>query len=79
MCVCVCMCVCVYILFYIIFHYGLSQATEYSSLCYTTGPGCLSIFYSLHLSQTPNPFLPQPTHLGNQRSVLYVCEFISVS
>ena len=29
----------------IIFHYGLSQNTEYSSLCYTVGPCCLSILY----------------------------------
>ena len=28
---------------YILFHYGLSQDTEYSSLCYTVGPCCLSI------------------------------------
>ena len=29
-----------YILFYILFHYGLSQDIEYSSLCYTVGPCC---------------------------------------
>ena len=28
---------------YILFHYGLSQDIEYSSLCYTAGPYCLSI------------------------------------
>ena len=33
----------VYILFHILFHYGLLQDTEYSSLCYTVGPCCLSI------------------------------------
>ena len=27
------------------FHYGLSQDTEYSSLCYRVGPCCLSILY----------------------------------
>ena len=27
-----------YILFHILFHYGLSQDIEYSSLCYTVGP-----------------------------------------
>ena len=32
-----------YILFYIFFHYGLSQDIEYSSLCYTVGPCCLPI------------------------------------
>ena len=30
-------------LFNIPFHYGLSQEIEYSSLCYTVGPCCLSI------------------------------------
>ena len=29
-----------YILFHILFHYTLSQYTEYSSLCYTGGPCC---------------------------------------
>ena len=31
--------------FYILFHYGLSQDIEQSSLCYTIGPCCLSILY----------------------------------
>ena len=35
----------IYILFYILFHYGLSQDIEYSSQCYTVGPCCLSILY----------------------------------
>ena len=35
----------IYILFHILFHYGLSQDIEYSSLCYTVGPCCLSIPY----------------------------------
>ena len=39
---------CVYIYIYIYsfwysFHYGLLQGTEFISLCYTVGPGCLSI------------------------------------
>ena len=34
-------------LFKIIFHYGLSQDIEYSSLCYTAGPCCLSSLYIL--------------------------------
>ena len=48
------MCVCIYIfryththiyfLFQILFHYGLLQDIEYTSLCYTVGP-CLSILY----------------------------------
>ena len=33
------------ILFHILFHYSLLQDTEYSSLCYTIGPCCLSILY----------------------------------
>ena len=37
----------IYILFYILFHYGLSQDIEYSSLCYTVGPCCLSSLYIL--------------------------------
>ena len=35
----------IYILFHILFHYGLLQDMEYSSLCYTVGPDCLSILY----------------------------------
>ena len=34
-----------YTLFIFFFHYGLSQDIEYSSLCYTVGPCCLSILY----------------------------------
>ena len=64
----------IYILSHILFFYGLSQDTEYSSLCYTLGPCCLSITnkIALHL---PNPKLPvsSPT-LGNLRSVLCVHE-----
>ena len=33
----------IHILFYILFHYGLSQDIEHSSLCYTVGPCCLCI------------------------------------
>ena len=29
----------------ILFHYDLSQDIEYSFLCYTVGPYCLSILY----------------------------------
>ena len=35
----------IYIVFHILFHYGLSQDIEYSSLHYTVGPCCLSILY----------------------------------
>ena len=36
----------IYIL-HVHFYYGLSQNTEYSSLCYIVGPYCLSILYIL--------------------------------
>ena len=47
--------------FWILFHYWLLRDIEYSSLCYTVGPCCLSILYivvCICLSQTPNLFLP---------------------
>ena len=50
----------IYILFHILFHYGLSQDIEYSSLCYTVGPCCLSIPYvivCIYQPQTPRPSL----------------------
>ena len=38
--------ICIYILFLsILFHYGLSEDIEYSSLCYIVEPYCLSILY----------------------------------
>ena len=33
----------IHILFHILFHYGLLQDIEYSSLCYTVGPCWLSL------------------------------------
>ena len=36
---------CVYMLFQILFHYRLLQGIEYSSLCCTVSPCCLSILY----------------------------------
>ena len=39
-----------YILLQILFHYRLLQDIEYSSLCYTVGPCCLSfLFYKFIL------------------------------
>ena len=35
----------IYILFNILFHYGLSQNIEYSSLCYPVGPCCLFLTF----------------------------------
>ena len=37
----------IYILSHILLHYGLSQDIEHSSLCYTVGPCCLSILYTI--------------------------------
>ena len=67
--------ICIYTLFHILFHYGLLQDIEYSSLCsYSrTLLFILSMYNSLHLL-TPN-FQPIITPLGNYRSVLclWVC------
>ena len=43
-----------YILFQILFPYRLLQNLEYSSLCYTVGPCCLSIIYSSVYILPPN-------------------------
>ena len=37
----------IYVFFHILFHYGLSQDTEYRSLCYVLGPCCLPVLYPL--------------------------------
>ena len=53
----------IYILSHILFHCGFSQDMEYSSLCYTVGPYCLSILYiavCICSSQTPSPSSPAP-------------------
>ena len=73
---------CMYIPFHILFHYSLSQDIEYSSLCYAVGPCCLSIpqvIVSICWPQTPKLSLPHPHFpLGSYKSVLYVCESVSV-
>ena len=51
------------LLFHILFHYGLSQDIEYSSLCYIVGP-CLCIHFmynSLHLLIPTSHFIPPLT------------------
>ena len=61
-------CIYIYIIFYIPFHYGLLQDIEYSSLCYTVGPCCLSILYNVNLLiPAPNFSLPIPFPFGNHR------------
>ena len=39
-----------------LFHYGLSQETGYSSLCYTAGPCCLCILNVIACIGIPNSF-----------------------
>ena len=63
----------IYILFHIIFHYGLFQDIEYSSLCYTVEP-CFSILY-IGLAKT---FIwegtKNPTELfGHPNIIVYTC------
>ena len=41
------------IFFQILFHYRLLQDIEYSSLCSTVGPGCLSVLYIVVVSVNP--------------------------
>ena len=68
------------ILFHTIFHCGLSQSIKKRSLFYTVGP-CLSILYvivCICYSQVPNLSLPNSTPIGNHKSVLYICESVSL-
>ena len=69
----------IYISKIILFHYGLSQDIQYSSLCYTLGPCCLSVLNCntfLHL-RTPNSQSISPCLLlGNHKSVLYVFKYV---
>ena len=54
-------------LLYILFHYGLSQDIEYSFLCYTLIPCCLSIrnvIVCFYQHQTFSPSLPIPLPLA---------------
>lgn len=64
-----------YIYILILFHCGLSQVIEYSSLCYSVGSYCLSILYILVCickSLTPAPAL---SHLRSpwQPPVYFLC------
>ena len=62
-----------------LFHYSLSQDTEFSSLC-TVGPWCRSILHRTFTSASPElPVLPSPPLLPwDHRSVPCVCESVSV-
>ena len=58
-----------YILFHILIHDGLSQATEYRSLCSIAGACCPS---TLYMTTSANPKLPVlPTHLQLATSGLF--------
>ena len=49
------------IIFQILFHDGLSQDTEYSSLCSTVGPCCSAdVIAHICSPQPPTPPLPRP-------------------
>ena len=50
----------IYILFLVLFHYRLLQDIEYSSLCYTVGPCCLSILYIYYCVYFNPKFLIYP-------------------
>ena len=58
-----------YCFYFILFQYGLLQDIEYSSLCYTIGPCCLSI----PNSQSSSPQLSLP--FGSRKFILraWVC------
>ena len=59
-----------YILFQLLFYYRLLQDTEYSSLCYTVGPCCLSINPKLLIYPSPaSPF-------GNHKFVFCVSKWL---
>ena len=77
----------IYILLYILFHYGLSQGIDYSSLCYTVGP-CLAILYIivclccpklpiLPFPTPPLPWKPQVCFLYESIFVSQICSFVS--
>ena len=57
--------------FHILFHNGLSQGFEYSSLCYTVGPCCLSILGCHALLQGIFPTQGSNPSLPHCRQILY--------
>ena len=52
---------CVYIIFSILLHYGLSQDTEYNSLCQPVGLSCISLLLILFVSANPKLPIHPPT------------------
>ena len=54
--------------FHIRFHYGLSQDTEYYSLCCTIGPYCLGILYTVMCMKSP--FFKEDDDSKSQESLL---------
>ena len=58
------------ILYQILFLYRLLQNTDYSSLCYTVGPGWLSVLYIAMCVCYPQiPNLSLPFHLSPLRTI----------
>ena len=62
----------------ILFHYGLLQEIEYSSVCYTVGPRCSCIVVRICQPQTPNASSPPPSPFSNRGFIFYVRESVSV-
>ena len=75
--ICIYQCIC-----HFFFHYGLSQNTEYSSMCCPIGPCCLSILnipvciWNLKLQ---THLFPTLLPLGDNQSLLYVSDPLPVS
>ena len=73
----------IYMYFFLIFfHFDLSQDVEYSSLCFTVGPCCLSVLYILVYicqSQTSNTSLFHLPFSFATTSIFSVCESVSIS
>ena len=64
----------IYVLFHILFHYGLSEDTEYSSLCHTVGP--YTYWFASANPKLPGLLFPLPPPAGNHESVLSVSTFL---
>ena len=64
----------------ILSYYGLSRDIGFSSLCYTVGSCCLSILNIIVFIYQPP--IPSPSlsllPLGNYKSILDICESVSV-